>query len=280
MSFHCSVYNIPAAGVNAVNSDLTFAPDTVFSQRNNHLLATEDYALMGVAAVGASVTRGRIQSPRWNAVGEFTIFNANRAISPPGNPQIDWYEPVPPMVPTNEEFQIQLTNNLGAATEIENAVVLLRTPDHSFNLPRGTFPGISQGFFFPIRASFTVTPTLNGWSGPQALTFSQTLRGGSWSIVGAQLQGANAVAFRLIFPRMRPGQRRPFRPGFLTQTAVGDVLNLQRDPWVLNLGEWGRFSTFEPVTCEVFGTAAVSTTYQLFLWLVFLGDDPNLISGA
>src|SRR5437588_6366980 len=109
MSVHCCVYNAPAAGVNAVNTDLVFAADTVFSQRNNHLLATEDYALMGVAAVGASVIRGRFQTPRWNAVGEFTIFNSNRALSPPSNPQIDWYEPVPPMIPVNEEFQVQLS---------------------------------------------------------------------------------------------------------------------------------------------------------------------------
>lgn len=278
MSFHCCVYNTPAAGINAVNTDLALAPDTVFSQRNNHLLATEDYAIMGVALVGASLLRGRFQTPRWNAVGEFNIQSVNRALTPPSNPQLDWYEPVPPLIPTNEELSVQLTNNLGAATEIENAVLLLRTPDHSFNLPRGTFPGINSGFFFPIRATFTVTPTLNAWSGPQALTFSQTPRGGSYAIVGCQVQGANAVAFRLIFPRMRAGQRRPFRPGFIMSTAVGDVLNIQRDPWMLNMGEWGRWSTFEPVTVEVFGTAAAATTYQVFMWLVFLGDDPNLIS--
>jgi hypothetical protein len=40
-------------------------------------------------------------------------------------------------------------------------------------------------------------------------------------------------------------------------------------------GVWGLFHTFEPVQVEFFGTAAVNTTYQVFLDLAYLGEDPS-----
>lgn len=269
--FHTLVYNAPAAGVSAANLDMAAATEADFSQRNNHYVFTEQYLIRALALVGASVTRGRIQVPTLNAIGEFVIFNANRALQPPSNAQWDWWYYVPIPVPMNEEFQVQTSNNLGAATEIENVVIQLTTTDWSANLPQGRTP-------FLIRASFTVTPTLNAWSGPQALTFAQSLRGGTYAVVGAVCQGSNSVAFRLVFPRYRVQHGRKLRPGSLIQTAVGDVVSNQVDPWAMAWGEWGRFHTFEPLQCEVFGTAAVGTTYQLFLWLVFMGEDQGQLN--
>jgi hypothetical protein len=271
MGFQTLVYNAPAAGVNTVNLDFTAATDPDFSQRNGHYIFTESYRLMASAMVGVSVTRGRYQVPTWNAIGEFILFNANRALQPPSNPQWDWWMVRQPNVPINEEFQVQVSNNLGAATEIENVVLQLITDDWTANIPPGRL-------IIPVRVSFTVTPTLNAWSGPQILTFSQSLRGGVYAVVGATLQGTNSVAWRLIFPRFRLYHGRKLRPGGLIQTAVGDVVTNQWDPWVMALGEAGRFHTFEPVQMEVFGTAAVSTTYQGFLWLVYLGEDVSQLS--
>jgi hypothetical protein len=129
-----------------------------------------------------------------------------------------------------------------------------------------------------IRVSFTVTPTINVWSGPQIVTFSQSLRGGVYAIVGATLQGTNAAAFRIIFPRYRLYHGRKLRPGLPVQTAIGDTLSNQIYPWQLQLGEWGRWHTFEPPTVEVLGTTAAGTTYQGFWWLVFLGEDVSQLS--
>ena len=223
--------------------------------------------------VGASIIRGRFQSPTWNALGEWTIFSANRALQPPSNPQWDLYMPAPPPLPMNEEFQVQLSNNLGSSTEIENAGLLLLTKDWSPAIPRGIATMIA-------RASFTVTPTLNGWSGGQALTLSANLRGGVYVVVGATLQGTNSAFFRIIFPRYKLYNGRLLRPGGPVSTAIGDVLNQQQMPWQLQWGEWGRFHTFELPQIETFGTLASSTTYQAFLWLVYLGEDPSLMNGG
>jgi hypothetical protein len=278
MGFATLVYNAPAAGVNTVNLDFSAAVDPDFSQRNNHYIFTEPYRLLASSMIGVSVVRGRYQVPTWNAIGEGVIFNANRALQPPSNPQWDWYVARQPGVPLNEEFQVQVSNNLGAATEIENVVLQLVTDDWTNNLPQGKSIVGSWSVTFPVRVSFTVTPTLNAWSGPQILTFSQSLRGGVYAVVGGVLQGTNSVAWRVIFPRYKLYHGRKLRPGGLIQTAVGDVVCNQWDPWVMAMGEWGRFHTFEPPTIEVFGTAAVSTTYQGFLWLVFIGEDISNIS--
>src|SRR5271156_5299742 len=105
-------YNNPIAGVNLVNGDMTALADNDFSQRNGHYIFTERYRLAMAALQGVSVTRGRVQVPTWNAIGEFNIFNANRAITAPSNPQWDTYFNSPPEIPQNEEFQVQSSNNL------------------------------------------------------------------------------------------------------------------------------------------------------------------------
>lgn len=266
MGFALLNYNATAAAAGATNVDLVAASDADFSQRNSHYIFTERYRLLGVAPVGVSVTRGRYQVPTWNAIGEATIFNVNRALTPPSNPQADWSLQYPPEVPLNEEFQVQLSNNLGAATEIENALIWLATDDWSQNIPRGRTPLL-------VRATSVITPTLNAWSGPQAITLSQSLRGGVYAVVGAVVQGANSVAFRVIFPRYRLYHGRKLRPGHLVQTALGDVTNNQHYPPGMDLGEWGRFHTFELPQIEVFGTLAAAITYQVFLYLVYLGEE-------
>ncbi len=271
MAFATLVYNASAAAAGATNTDFSAATDPDFSQRNSHYIFTEPYRVLGVAVIGVSVTRGRFQAPAWNAIGEFAIVNANRALQPPSNPQWDWYIARQPQIPLNEEFQVQVSNNLGAATEIENVVLQLLTDDWSANIPPGRL-------LLAVRVSFTVTPVLNAWSGPQILTFSQGLRGGVYAVVGGILQGTNSVAWRMIFPRYRLYHGRKLRPGGLIQTAIGDVVSNQLDPWVLAYGEWGRFHTFEPPTIEVFGTAAVGTTYQGFLFLVYLGEDVSQLN--
>lgn len=269
------VYNASAAGVNAANLDMVAATEADFSQRNSHYVFTEDYDLLAAALVGASVTRGRFQAPHWNALAEFAIVNANRALQPPANPQWDDYRAFPIPIPRNEEFQVQTSNNLGASTEIENCVLQIAPRGQwGLNIDRGqSIPGMEKGGLFWTRTSFTVTPTLNAWSGPQALTFQQQLRGGLYGVVGGMMQGSNSVAWRLVFPRMKlTGGGRKLRPGNLIQNAVGDQASCNVLPWKLEWGPLAMFHTFEPVQAEVFGTAASSTTYQLFLSLVYMGE--------
>lgn len=273
MGFALLDYNLSAAAAGASNSDMSAVNDPDFSQRNSHYIFTEPYALLAAALVGASVTRARFQVPTWNAIGEYNILNANRSLNPPSNCQVDLTMASPPPVPLNEEFQIQASNNLGMGTEQENALIWIATQDWTKNLPTGRLTIL-------CRASFTLTPTINVWSGGQNITLSQSLRGGVYAVIGATLQGSNAAAFRIIFPRYRLYHGRKLRPGFLCQNAIGDVISQQLDPWMLALGEWGRFHTFELPQVEVLGTTAGAITYQLFMWLVYLGEDVSLLSSG
>lgn len=266
------VYNNPVAGVADANVDMTAAADVDFTQDGSgHYRFTEDYQLFAAGMFGASVLRGRFQVPHWNAIDEFEIFAANRSLGPPANPWLDWWMDNPIPIPKFESFKVQDSNNLGASTEIENAVLMLKAAD-------GFWPVPSSGIPYKSRATFTVTPTLNAWSGGQALAFTGSQRGGVYSVIGATLQGANAVAFRLIFPKYRMYNGRKLRPGGIVQAAAGNALNMASQLKPGLLGEWGRFWTQEPLTCEVFGTVAGSIAYVLYLDLIYLGDDPSLVT--
>jgi hypothetical protein len=270
MGFGVLAYNATAAAAGASNVDLTAATDPDFSARNGHYIFTEDYNLWGVSALETSWTAGRFQVPSWNAIGQFSIFSGNRFLALPANTQLDVWEPYQPPIPKLEELQVQASNNLGAATEISNALIWIATPDFSKNLPRGRLPIL-------VTATLTVTPTLNAWSGGNAISLSTSLRGGVYAVIGATVVGANACWFRIIFPRYRLYRGRKLRPGGFLQKAVGDVFYNQSYPWVMNMGEWGRFQTFELPQIDLFGTVAGAITYTAFLWLVYLGEDLSLL---
>lgn len=272
MGWAALAYSAGAAAAGATNTDFTAATDPDFTQRNGHYVFTEQYDAACFASVGASLTRGRIQVPTWNAIGEFNLWGANRAATPPANPSLDDLYNIMNPVPQNEEFQIQWSNNLGAATEQEQTLMILRTSDWSANIPNGRLP-------IRARFSFTVTPTVNAWSGPQGLTLSSQLRGGVYAWAGAECQGGNAAFFRIIFPRYRLYHGRKLRPGWLTQAAVGNTTFAYGLTHGLRfMGEWGRFHTFELPQAEVFGVTAAATTYQLFADLVYLGEDISLLN--
>lgn len=278
MAFATLVYSDSAAPAGATNDDFRAASDPDFAVRNNHYIFTEDYNLAAIAVVGASVTRGRFQSSTLTAVGELAIFSANRSATVPSNPFVEMLMPSGQWLnlPKNEEIQVQVSNNLGAATEQETAVLWVTTDDWTANLP--TPAAAPFNITGKIRATFTVTPTVNAWSGGQNIVLSAGLRNGVYAVVGGYCQGANAAAWRIIFPKFKLYNGRKMRPGGLIQNAVGDIPAFNFPYGERIWGEWGRFHTFELPTVEVFGLTASSTTYQLFLDVVYLGTDLSLLS--
>jgi hypothetical protein len=270
MSYHTIAYNISSDTAAGVNTDATAVTDTEVSVRNSHFIFTERYRLLSAAFIAAAALRGRFQVPKWNAIGEFAIFNANRSLQTPSNPQWDLWLTAPPEIPQNEEFQVQLSND-GAGGAIENCVLNIAPDDWNQNIPKGELT-------LCIRASATITPTINAWSGPNAITLSQSLRGGVYAVVGTVVQGTDAVAWRWIFPRNKMYHGRRLRPGGLVQTARGDTLSNQVDPWVFGWGVKGVFHTFELPQIELLGTVAAAITYQIFIWVVRLGEDVSILN--
>lgn len=259
-------------GVNAASFDLTAVTDPDFSTRNGHFLFTEQYRLLAAAHLEANALRANFSCPTWNALGKPNIWPVNNSATPPspGPPKIDSRAYAMPPVPLREEFQFQVTNNLGTGTEQAYGFVWLVTTDWNRNLPAGQMP-------IMVRCTAGYTPPALAWSGPQNLTFEQSLRGGVYAVVGAEVLSSGTQAFRLIFPRYRLYQGRKLRPGWLCQQAVGDEL------WPLSFigpqyfGEWGRFHSEEPLMIETLQTASSAITPDIRLWLQFVGEDLALL---
>lgn len=254
-----------ATGGSVTDTDMTAVADTEFTRRNNHFIFTEQYKLGAAVGMGANATRFNVSSPIWNAIGKFNIWpvmiSSANILSPP---RISWFYPNMPMLPVNEEVQVLATDT---ASENAMAFIFPFTPGHGRNLP-------ANQLLIPVRATASVTQVANGWSAPVVLTMEQSLRGGVYSLVGAECVAAASALFRLIFPRSRFYNGRKLRPGWLCQQAIGDLpeARMHIDPFYL--GEWGRFHTFELPQVELYGAAATATiTAELRLWLAYLGQD-------
>lgn len=258
-------------GVNASSFDLTALADPNFSQRNGHYIFTEGYRLYCAAHLEASAVRANFSVPTWNAIGKPNIYPSNVSATVPSPPRVDVRALYPPRVPLNEEFQFQATNNLGTGTEQAWGIIQLITDDFSKGIPRGQIP-------IMVRATASFTPSANVWSGPQTITFEQSLRGGVYAIVGAEVQQSGAIAFRIVFPRYRLYHGRKLYPGWLCQQSLGDLIYPQELGGPLEWGEWGRFHTFEPPQLDLLNSAASAVTPEIRLWLVYLGEDVSLLS--
>jgi len=114
------------------------------------------------------------------------------------------------------------------------------------------------GEVFTVRCTNTTTLTGYAWTNG-ALTFSQTLPVGSYSVVGARGVSAGLIAFRLVFPGY------PWRPGGVGHDAVGDL-----DPPGQRYGGWGVWGTFRdnaPPTVDFLSISA-DTSQVVFLDLI------------
>jgi hypothetical protein len=270
--FHLLSYT-GSLGVNASNTDLTAATDSEISQRNGHYIFTEQYNMLAAYYFATSATRANFQVPTWNQVTRLNIWPVNRSVNIPSNPQNDWWIRYPPPIPQNEEFQVQGSNNLGAATEQSTCFLWIAPTNWTQNLPQGKSPLPVM----EVRLNFTTGTTVaNTWSGLGAVTFEQSLRGGTYALVGMQFQGAALQAGRVVFPRAPIWHNRKLRPGVLGSQSIGDV-PLDFTPYQSFVwGEFGRFSTFEPPQVEWWSSAGGAIAVEMRWWLVWLSDSMDV----
>lgn len=262
--FHHLVYANLAAVADA-NVDMTAAADAVFSQRNGHYIFSENYRALAAAHLAVSATDSRWNVPSINAISRHHVYPVNRSATPPSFPRISDYRDVAVNIPVNEEFAVEESNNLGAATERTTHHLWIAPPTWTRNLPQGDRRLV-------LRATGAVTRTANTWSGVGAITFEQIPRGGWYCVNACFCQSANLRAFRLLFPRNQEYNGRILRPGGLVQNALGDLIKPYFDD---GMGEWGRFHTFEPPQLEVWGDAAGADAQVLMLDVTFLGTNPT-----
>jgi hypothetical protein len=259
--FHLLAYDVNA-GVNDVNVDVPAVTDSIFSVRNNHYIFSEQYQIVAAAYHAASALRVRSNVPTWNAIGRHMVHPLRRSITQPDLPAVQDLRDFPLLLPQNEEIAWEESNNLGAATERSKLYLWLATMDWSRNVTRGVQ-------IIMLRATATITTVADTWSGLNALVFADSIRGGWYTVIGAEVQAANTTAFRLFFPRSNYIGGRQLRPGGLAQDAIGNQL---WDQQIGYLGNWGRFHSFELPQIEVFATAAASTAHEVRLLLAYEGS--------
>lgn len=263
------VNNVAAAAFGTENA-LTAAADPDITQQNGNYIFTGPYNLLADAMVGASVEFGRYNVALWNGWGRPNLVAANRGLNPTSPMLWNRYGGQQLQLPQNQQIQVLVTNNLGASTEIENVLWQISTPDWSMNLPPGLYD-------FVGHATATITPTLNAWNENNAIVFDQLPLGGVYAVIGAICVGNNAVAWRLNFPRSRMYMGRKLRPGGAVLNAFGNTPDVFAQDFLQHWGVLGAFHTFELPSLGVFGTAASSTTFHMFLKLRFLGGPSSLL---
>lgn len=269
MSFHCVAYTINQAA--GTDGDATAATDSELTTRNSHYLLTERYRMLAAYVGGATITRANVQVPLWNQITRFNLWPINRSANIPSPPQLDWWILKPPPLPQNEEITVKITNT-GAAEQ--DTVFLWLAPDNwNVNLPAGRDP---LPVFEARLTSTTPSLTANAWSGLSTPVFEQSLRSGTYAIVGAMFQATNLMMARFVFPRAPVYRNRKLRPGVLAQNAIGD-LELQVLPEAHFIwGEYGRFSTVELPQIEYWTNTAGVATVEARWWMVWINESTDV----
>jgi hypothetical protein len=263
--FHLLGYSHSSAA-NDANVDMSATTDPVFTQRNNHFIFSEQYNSIAQAGMGASASTFRLSMPSVNAIALHHIFPVNPAITPSSYPRYLDLRNNPQSIPMSEERQ-WLESDTGAELVTVFEVI---APDGMWNRQLPPSSPLNRRVLLQFTA--TVTRVAQAWSGGTAITFEQTPRGGWYCVNACYVTSTNARAFRLLFPRNPMAFGRILRPGWLVNSAVGNLI----DPYFADgLGEWGRFHTFEPFQIEEWADASGSDSITGTADVTFLGDTPT-----
>ncbi len=225
---------------NTANVDIAPVQDDVLTISNAHFLPQRDYDLLASFVSAATLARGRFVSPSNRVVTVPFIRPISVALLPPADPNVADYRGNPFRVRALEELALELTSAIAMGSE--NAYGLFWLSEG-----REAMPG---GDIFTFRFTGTQTAVVNNWT-TFTPVFADLLPAGTYAIVGGELTGATAVAFRVIIE----GQK--LRPGAIATAALGNK------PWPGQikggLGIWGRFrSTALPqiqILCNAADTA-------------------------
>jgi hypothetical protein len=260
--------------VSGVDVDLTAAPDSTFTLRNQHFYFVEDYLLLAAYASGQGVLQARLHCPTWDVICPNEIYPANPTISGQPVGYADLRTDLPQPIPKNQEIRMTVDVTGGAGGGLFYGFMWIGTPDWSRRLP-------ASEYFF--RTRFTVVnpgTAATGWQGPFDLVPTQTLRGGVYAVLGASIDEIADVGFRLLFPQAPLYHGRELRPGWRgVSSGFDDANNLQ--PWQGRYwGEWGRFHTFQLPKLELFQNILGAGTDHIVLTLAYLGIDTGLLQAG
>lgn len=225
-----------AFGVNLVQ--LNAAPEQVLVTQNNQFLFNKQLSIVGAYAIGPKITRCQLNIPSYRSVALPELHPLELAANPLNNPNIIDLRDSPYILRASETLGVLTSNNATVGTDQEFVGVWL------------TSSGLTQipaGQYYSVRFTAAITAVANAWT-IGALTATQQLPPGVYTVIGAQIQSATGVLARLVFP----GQL--YRPGVIACTSLGN-----RGPYQEKPGMWGALGNFNTVTypqLEIMCTAA------------------------
>lgn len=264
--FHVSAYGASLAA--GPNLDTAAAQDDVLVTRNSHLIFTSPYWLLGAAPIGALINRSRFGNAALQRYSFVHLHPLIVSATVPTIPQFMDLRANPIRLPMNEELTVE-SGNSGAGPTITSAILMLGAQGWSRNLP-------SYIDRIVVRATAVVAAgTTTTWGALANLVFERDLLNGTYSVLGATVVAAGALAFRMRFIDQPAIDGKQHRPGGLVQQSHTTQPN---EVWSGGWGEWGRFHTFSPPQIQTYGDAA-GGTYEVRLDLAYLGESRDLVYG-
>jgi hypothetical protein len=235
---HTAVYYNGAVGANVTDFDLAAITDQSITISNGHYIFMVPIKVIGAYGLGTSLTRVKLQTPKTRARANPYIRPFDRAIVVPDRAHYADLKACPIALNPIDETQVLVSNNLGAATEIETVAIWVDDGNTQHQ----------QGDTFTVRATTVVAPAAGVWTAG-TITFDQVLPAGRYSVIGMEAIGGNIMVARLVFP----GQS--WRPGVIgSPTAIsgypGDYF---RHGY---LGEFGQFESIAQPQIEILSVGA------------------------
>ena len=269
--FHLLAYQV-TNGIADANVDMVAVVDPTFTRRGGasgvgHYIFTEQYKMIAGHAIGADLSRVRANVPTWNALFRHTLYPVSSAAAMPSPYWLADYRDYPLNIPVNEEIAWEETGTSAAGGDATAMFMWIAPPNWSRSLPNGIMRQTA-------RFTAAVTDVVGAWSADAAITFAETLKGGVYAVLGANVMSTGTRAFRLNFVRAYNYQGRKLFPGDNASVGVASLPLFKGPNW---LGEWGRFHSFELPQIASFGLTAGAKTLEGRMDLLYMGDSVSLL---
>jgi hypothetical protein len=212
--------------------------DSYLPPQNNNLVVKSRARVGGLWAIGTNLTRVQLQSPSLRRFinPEYRPF-ANAV--PGGGQQWAFHDltHAPIMLDPTEQLSAFATQGSAGAQIARVFLLLFREAAREHVADK----------IVSVRVTSSTTLVAEAWTACQ-LTLDQALPAGKYQVVGARMESATGVAFRLIFPN---DPARPGGPMFASGLGI--------EPRYMRYGRggvWGEFTQNDALSAEIVATAA------------------------
>jgi hypothetical protein len=239
--FHTSAFSSSIANDGLLHQ-LIEIPDSILPASGAGLLSSRLAYLMGLAFVGADLTRGQFLAPSLRDYGNVDVLPINIGTAFESPPRVDDFSRKMVPLAVSEEWDAFAAQNNAMASEIETG--FLWSSD-------GNLDPIPPKKIVQIRWSAAITLIAGQWSLIQ-VTLAQPLTAGQYALVGARCLSAGALAFRFVPSGSSTGN--VFRPG-----GIAVQTEDQLDHPMQRKAGWGKWLDFTNTTIpqiEIFSLSA------------------------